>query len=220
MPADLITTDNYVVQSGDTLFAISRRANIPQNDILAWNNLSDAQLREGQRLRLTAPPQAARARSAQVAQATAPPSTDSSRVDVRPTAEMLNIPNAPTKTVDNLAWRWPVQGRVIQRFQPADPMRKGVKISGREGELIRTASAGTVAYSGNGLVGYGELIIIKHNNNYLSAYAYNSRRLVNEGDTVKAGAAIAEMGLQAGRPLLHFEIRRNGDPVNPMSYLP
>lgn len=222
MPENLITSDNYLVQSGDSLFSISRRANIPEEDIRQWNNLSGSQVREGQRLRLT-PPQASRPSAARTAEAGAQrptPSTESSRVEVQPTAEMLTIPDAPTKLVDNLRWRWPVQGRVAQTFKADDPLRKGIRIAGREGALIRATAPGTVAYSGNGLVGYGELIIIKHNNNYLSAYAYNRRRLVNEGDVVKAGAAIAEMGMQGGKPLLYFEIRRGDKAVNPQNYLP
>jgi len=110
---------------------------------------------------------------------------------------------------------------VTAGYIAGNPARNGLHISGREGQNIRAAAAGTVVYSGNGLIGYGELIIIKHSDKYLSAYAYNRRRLVAEGEQVKTGQKIGEMGRNGSNEvLLHFEIRVNGKPVNPQQYLP
>ncbi|MCW8908273.1 MAG: peptidoglycan DD-metalloendopeptidase family protein [Sedimenticola sp.] len=110
---------------------------------------------------------------------------------------------------------------MVERFVRGDPVRKGVKIQGRHGEAVRAAESGKVVYAGNGLIGYGRLVIIKHNKNYLSAYGHNRKIHVKEGDTVKKGIRIAEMGSGGdGKPVLHFEIRRNGAPVDPLRLLP
>jgi len=119
-----------------------------------------------------------------------------------------------------LSWRWPVKGKVIQRYSPGSG-KKGIDISAAKGSLIKSAEAGKVVYSGQGLVGYGRLIIIKHNDAFLSAYAHNQSLLVNEGQVVKKGQNIARLGRSGtDRYKLHFEIRKNGKPVNPVSYLP
>ena len=107
------------------------------------------------------------------------------------------------------------------RFVAGDASKQGVDIGGSTGQAVRAAGDGVVVYSGGGLVGYGELIIIKHNESWLSAYGHNRKRLVNEGQNVKAGQQIAEMGRSgASREMLHFEIRYNGKPVDPLQYLP
>lgn len=138
----------------------------------------------------------------------------------RPTPSAVP-PAAPQMVVGNIAWRWPAPGRVLSGFQPDDRTRQGIDIGGRAGEPIRATAAGAVVYSGNGLIGYGELIIIKHSPDYLSAYGYNRKRLVKEGEQVQAGQVIAEMGASsAGRDALHFEIRRKGKPTNPLDFLP
>jgi lipoprotein NlpD len=120
-----------------------------------------------------------------------------------------------------VSWQWPASGGVIARFLAGDSTHQGIEIAGREGSGVHAAADGEVVYSGNGLVGYGELIIIKHSNEFLSAYARNSRRLVKEGDKVKAGQAIAEIG-RGGSTVdaVHFEIRRAGKPDDPLKYLP
>ncbi|MCU7940296.1 MAG: peptidoglycan DD-metalloendopeptidase family protein [gamma proteobacterium symbiont of Bathyaustriella thionipta] len=119
-----------------------------------------------------------------------------------------------------LYWNWPVKGKVIQRYLPQKG-KKGIDISAAKGTLIKSAEAGKVVYSGQGLVGYGRLIIIKHNDIFLSAYAHNQNLLVNEGQLVKKGQNIARLGRSGtDRYKLHFEIRKHGKPVNPMSYLP
>jgi lipoprotein NlpD len=119
------------------------------------------------------------------------------------------------------AWRWPAQGDVIGRYVSGDQTQQGINIAGQAGQDVAAAADGVVVYSGAGLVGYGELIIIKHSDEWLSAYAHNRRRLVSEGARVKAGDNIAEMGRTgAVREMLHFEIRRNGKPVDPLQFLP
>jgi lipoprotein NlpD len=134
------------------------------------------------------------------------------------------VPVTETKPVDTggvINWRWPSDGTVIARYVQGDPTQQGINIGGKSGQPVKASSDGTVVYSGAGLVGYGELIIIKHNNEWLSAYAHNRRRLVAEGTKVKAGDVIAEMGRTGTiRDMLHFEIRRNGKPVDPLQYLP
>ncbi len=135
-------------------------------------------------------------------------------------APPLAIAKAPTQTVGGVAWRWPTDGRVANRYVAGDPARQGVDILGREGQSITAAADGEVVYSGNGLLGYGELVIIKHSGDFLSAYGHNRRRLVAEGTRVRAGQPIAEMGKAGGLERLHFEIRRDGKPVDPLAYLP
>jgi lipoprotein NlpD len=118
-------------------------------------------------------------------------------------------------------WRWPGEGKIIGTFVTGDQTRQGIDIAGRSGDPVQAAADGEVVYSGNGLLGYGELIIVKHNASFLSAYGHNRARLVKEGERVKAGQQIAEMGSSASsRDELHFEIRKNGKPVNPLDYLP
>jgi len=117
-------------------------------------------------------------------------------------------------------WIWPTRGRVIKRFSARDSGKKGISIEGRAGQAVLAAASGKVVYSGQGLIRYGKLIIIKHNDTYLSAYAHNRRLLVKEGQFVKQGKRIAEMGNTGTRKtILHFEIRKNGKSVNPLIYI-
>jgi lipoprotein NlpD len=116
---------------------------------------------------------------------------------------------------------WPAKGRIISNFKPNDPARKGVDIGGKEGQAVVASAAGEVVYSGSGLIGYGELIIIKHSERLLSAYAHNQKRLVTEGQHVSGGERIADMGRNdRNQAMLHFEIRLNGSPQDPLKYLP
>jgi lipoprotein NlpD len=129
--------------------------------------------------------------------------------------------HAKVASKDGLHWSWPLRGKVLQTFRPGDRTHEGIRISGKGGEMVLAAESGKVVYSGSGLKGYGNLIIIKHNNKYLSAYGFNRRLLVKEGDQVSRGEPIAEVGqLPGGGYGLHFEIRKNGKPVNPLRYLP
>jgi lipoprotein NlpD len=143
-------------------------------------------------------------------------STASTTVATSPTTVATGtvIPGGPN-------WRWPTDGDVIGRYVAGDQTQQGIDIAGRSGQPVIAAADGVVVYSGAGLVGYGELVIIKHSEEWLSAYAHNRRRLVAEGTKVKAGDAIAEMGRTGAiTDMLHFEIRRNGKPVDPLLYLP
>lgn len=136
-------------------------------------------------------------------------------------AAPLPPPSAVSSGSGEVAWRWPADGQVVVGYVGGDPTKQGIDIAGKAGDPVRTAADGTVVYSGNGLIGYGELIIVKHSPSFLSAYGHNRKRLVKEGDRVKAGQTIAEMGSSsASRDSLHFEIRKNGKSANPVDYLP
>ncbi|MFC5580140.1 peptidoglycan DD-metalloendopeptidase family protein [Rhodanobacter terrae] len=136
-------------------------------------------------------------------------------------------PPAPTpvaagasRAVSGVNWRWPADGSVLSRFHRGDAI-PGIEIAGKPGDPVRAAADGVVVYSGSGLVGYGELVIIKHNESFLSAYGHNRKRLVKEGQRVSAGQQIAEMGSTgATRNELEFQIRKDGNPVDPLEYLP
>jgi lipoprotein NlpD len=132
-----------------------------------------------------------------------------------------NVTKTPITNAKISKWLWPTKGRVVQRFSTGDQGNKGVDIAGQRGQSIVSSASGSVVYSGNALRGYGNLIIIKHNDNYLSAYAHNERLLVQEGQSVKAGQKIATMGSSGANSVkLHFEIRYQGKSVNPQHYLP
>ncbi len=120
-----------------------------------------------------------------------------------------------------MSWKWPASGSLLDKFSTVGTINKGIDLAGRKGEPVFAAADGKVVYSGTGLVGYGNLIIIKHNEMYLSAYGHNSKLLLKEGQWAKAGQKIAEIGSTGTqRDKLHFEIRRNGKPVDPLLYLP
>lgn len=197
-----------VVKRGDTLYALARIHNITARDLAAWNGLSEPYtIYPGQSLRLY--PGAGPAPSSAAASSTTATATP------RPAAPVA----APVNS--GISWRWPADGVLVGRYVAGEATKQGVDIAGASGQAVRAAGPGVVVYSGAGLVGYGELIIIKHNEQWLSAYGHNRKRLVNEGQNVKAGEQIAEMGRTgAARDMLHFEIRYNGKPVDPLLYLP
>jgi lipoprotein NlpD len=150
-----------------------------------------------------------------------PPQVAKPPVVAAPVEPPKSAEPAPQLNAGGVAWHWPASGSVIGTYVAGDQTKQGVDIAGNEGDPITATADGEVVYSGNGLIGYGELIIIKHNASFLSAYGHNRKRLVQEGDKVKAGQRIAEMGASAAaRNELHFEIRKNGKPVNPLDYLP
>ena len=206
-----------LVQRGQTVYRIATENGITALDLALWNDIPPPYvIHPGQRLRLyprdgrevaTAPSTGTRAPAA-----SAP----------RPSASTpVATPPAPATAPSSLAWRWPADGGVATTFVSGDPTRQGVDIAGKAGQPVRAAADGVVVYSGSGLVGYGELVIVKHTDQWLSAYGHNRARLVNEGALVKAGQQIAEMGRSgATRDMLHFEIRYNGKPVDPLLYLP
>jgi lipoprotein NlpD len=197
-------SDQHIVRSGETLFTIAWRYGKDHRDLARWNSLGDGSLiYPGQVLRLSGPASAAAPKPAPAANKT--PSK----------------PLPPITTEPPPAWTWPTSGQVRSEFDGKQGSGTGLVIAGRAGQEVRAAAAGRVVYSGGGLIGYGQLIILKHNDTYLSAYGYNASLLVKEGDNIKKGQRIAAMGEGPGQePRLHFEIRRNGMPVNPRQYLP
>lgn len=225
--------ETYVVMRGDTLSAIAFRYELDWRDLAAWNRLDNPNLiYAGQRLRLRAPGSVPRHSSAPRSSASGPvapsppPRKSASPVPVQRIVRRDESP-APARRNDQklgaerIKWHWPTEGKVVRGFQPDVPGRKGIQIAGRLGQTIHPASRGRVVYSGSGLPGYGRLIIVKHSDTFLSAYGYLGKILVKEGDTVTFDQSIAEMGTSnENRPVLHFEIRRNGKPVNPLEFLP
>jgi len=156
---------------------------------------------------------------------TAPPAPLSLPGATPPAAAQPAVPTPPPgaiRSVGGITWQWPASGKVVGGFEAGGGGDgAGLNITGSMGDPVRAAASGTAVYSGNGLIGYGELIIIKHNDTFLSAYGHNSKRLVKEGDHVSAGQEIALMGASgAPRVELHFEIRKDGKPVDPLGYLP
>jgi lipoprotein NlpD len=217
------TPPAYRVRNGDTLFGIAWDHGLDYRVVAGWNDIRPPyRIYVGQSLRLRPPTAARQPLPKKVSRAPAPKSTRAPEAR-RPAAKpaVKPAPKKPPVSSQRLAWRWPVGGKVSSTFKPSDPLRKGIKIAGREGSEINAAEGGRVVYSGSGLIGYGRLIIIKHNDNYLSAYGHNRELLVDEGDQVAKGQKIASMGRASdGVPLLHFEIRRDGKPVDPLRLLP
>jgi lipoprotein NlpD len=206
-----------VVKRGDTLYRIAVNNGISPLDLAMWNGISPPYIiHPGQRLLLYP------GGSRRVSAGTTPPRTPTQSAP-RPPAILPARPAPPiaTPAVSNIGWRWPAEGELIGRYVNGEPTKQGIDIAGNGGAPVRAAGDGVVVYSGSGLVGYGELIIVKHNEEWLSAYGHNRSRMVNEGQLVKAGQQIAEMGRTgAARDMLHFEIRYNGKPVDPLQYLP
>jgi len=205
----------YQVQEGDTLYSIAWTTGLDYILLAKWNGLKQPwRIYQGQRLRLRSPVSKVRRRrtrsTAKVRH------QNSARPIIKPVTSRRNfVVNQPVRT-----WIWPAKGKVISRFSLASG-RKGINIKGRAGSAIRAAAAGRVVYAGNGLRGYGNLVIIKHNTRFLSAYAHNQVLLVKEGQQVRRGQRIAKMGSSgSNRTQLHFEVRRQGKPVDPLRLLP
>jgi len=230
----------YRVQRGDTLYSIAWRQNLEYDQLAVWNGIRGPayNIYPGQRLRLTPPAIRQQSRTRSKPAVVVRPLGEPAAVPAKTTT--VSVPHAasePRKQIAvasrqkaqqtlqkpfKLSWHWPTNGNVVQTFSPGDDNRKGIWIHGAMGQPVTAAEAGKVVYAGNGLVGYGNLIIIKHDAAYLSAYGYNSKLMVNEGDMVKKGEVVAHMGSpnSGGQPLLHFEIRKLGKPVNPLPLLP
>jgi lipoprotein NlpD len=204
------TPEYHEVKTGDTVYSIAWRYGLDQRELVKWNNLDrNGLIYPGQKLRLS--PTAGR--SASTAGGAASPPVKSGSNTGR------NTPSAPAQKVSS--WQWPTAGKVTSGFGASTKTQSGIQIAGRERQPVVAAAGGEVVYSGSGLPGYGQLLIIKHNSDYLSAYGHNDSLLVGEGDQVKSGQRIARMGTDPGkRYVLHFEIRRHGEPVNPLNYLP
>jgi lipoprotein NlpD len=203
----------YTVKAGDTLYSIARKHGVDYHDLAKWNGIgSDYRLEIGQVLKLDAAKSATPKRRAK-----APVEVAHEDVTVAP----REAPEPAAAAMERYyQWQWPLRGEIAKTYSP-EGGSKGLDIAGDLGQTVIAAAPGRVVYSGSGLKGYGELVIIKHDETYLSAYGYNRKRLVNEGDLVTAGQAIAEVGLgPEQKPLLHFEIREHGKPIDPLPLLP
>jgi len=207
---------HHRVRPGETLYAIGWRYGVDYRTLARWNGIEPPYtIHPGQVLRVAPPRRDVWERKKAGAE------------DVRsspPPVKKTSPPTAPSKEPPAggaIAWRWPVQGPILRPFRLQPPVNKGIDIGGRFAAPVRAAAAGEVVYAGQGLVGYGNLVIVKHDQNFLSAYAHNETLLVKEGDRVSAGQVIARMGRDnRGRVALHFEIRRRGKPVDPLKLLP
>jgi lipoprotein NlpD len=213
----------HIVQTGETLYAIGWRYNRDFKELAAANNIEPPYvIYAGQEISLKpATVQAAAPISSTTVSTTAATTPQESKPVVQQQqAVVAPKPASPQPMVMKSGnvqhWQWPVKGSVIANFAQI----KGIDIAGVEGQEIQAAADGQVVYAGSGLRGYGQLLIIKHNEQYLSAYAHNSQLIVKEGDWVKIGQAIAKMGSSGtNRVKLHFEIRKDGKPVDPLKYL-
>ena len=229
-----VRPSTYRVRTGDTLYSIAWRYGIDYSSVARWNGIRyPYTIYPGQRLSL-APVKRPTRRPSQAVSSVKTPKTQGAGSARKPVVSDKRLSGTNSKGVVSkrpdgkktpeplkLQWLWPTNGSIAERFVKGDPVRKGVKISGRFGATVKAAESGKVVYAGNGLIGYGRLVIIKHNKNYLSAYGYNRKMHVKEGDTVNKGMRIAEMGSDgSGKPMLHFEIRRNGAPIDPLKLLP
>lgn len=228
----------HVVASGETLYAIAWRYGLDYQRIAEWNHISPPYvIHAGQRLLLyggEAKPVAAQpvtrpstAPAAKPGKSVSSPAPRTAAADIPPSASAAPAKDAPEKNhgraetqgTGNIRWQWPARGKVVTSDTVLG--QNGINILGTPQQPIYAAAPGEVVYSGSGLIGYGKLIIIKHNELFLSAYAHNDKVLVTEGAQVAAGQQIAEMGdTGAKQVMLHFEIRRSGKPVPPLDYLP
>ena len=203
----------YTVKKTDTLYSIAWRYGLDYQQLALWNHIGkDFIIHPGERLILIEPESVA-----PVAQNKAV-SKSIDKVEPRTNNKATKAVKAGNKAVK---WRWPTSGKIMNTFAANTLDRKGIDIAGKLGQDVHAVASGKVVYSGNGLAGYGNLIIIKHSDIFLSAYAYNQQRLVKEGMVVKIGTIISKMGRHPNRSVrLHFEIRKNGKPVDPLKHLP
>lgn len=215
--------ETYVVLSGDTLYSIAFRYDLDYRQLAALNHLyAPYRLQVGQRLHTRIKSFKVSAAPAPVIQKVNPPVTmpiKSNQISPQATNKIPFMERLRPASSQN-SWYWPVEGKLASHFSPQNG-KKGINIAGKKGEKIRAAKKGVVAYAGSGLNGYGNLIIIKHDDQFLTAYGNNARNLVSEGQSVRAGQEIAQMGMVDRRYWgVHFEIRQRGQPINPLNVLP
>ena len=222
----------YTVRPGDTLIRIGLDSGQNWRDIARWSSIENSnRIEVGQVLRVAPPvPVAVTGPAGVVVQPVAPAGqVDTKPLDTRPGAPAVALPApgasaAPSvpearEAGDDLTWAWPAAGTLLTPFD--EPKSKGLAIAGRAGDPVLAAADGRVVYVGSGIRGYGNLVIVKHNATYLTAYAHNQSLLVKEDQAVRRGQKIAEMGSSdADRVQLHFEIRRQGKPIDPARLLP
>lgn len=231
----VVTTGQYIVRRGDTLFSIAFRYGWDYKALAARNNIPvPYTIHPGQTIRFDG--RSASTPTAVVSTSDSTPSSSSKTTVIRrpvgtavgttvgTTADVASKPAPaplPPAGPAPTGWGWPSNGILIGKFSSNGSLNKGIDIAGDLGQPVLAASDGTIVYAGSGLRGYGELVIIKHSDTYVSAYGHNRRLLVREGQQVKVGQAIAEMGSTGtDRVKLHFEIRRQGKPVDPLQFLP
>lgn len=195
--------NTYTIKRGDTLFSIAWRFGLEQKTIQRNNNIHNPnKIYIGQRLRLTSR------------------STNNRHTKPSRTATAMASKKPANKVSRKGNWVWPIKGKIIRRFNPKRIGANGIRIAGKANQTVNAADSGKVVYKGNGLNGYGNVVIIKHRNGLLSAYGFLSKTYVKEGQNIKKRQKIGTVGYAANnRLMLHFEIRRKGRPVNPMSYI-
>lgn len=188
----------HVVGSGEGFYTIARKYGLDFKKLAAWNNMSTNDvIFKGMKIKLYPPKNTSSS-----------PSSSSSATSSASSTSTLKL-------------QWPIRGRIINKFNANDNTVKGIDIAGQAGQRIKASASGKVVYAGSGLVGLGNVIVIKHNETYLTAYGYNDKLLLSEGATVKQGQDIAIIGIGLNNQrMLHFEVRKNGKPVNPIGYLP
>lgn len=204
----------YLVKPTDSLYSIAWRYGLDYRYLALWNDLAEPYvIHPGQQLVLIEPDRLPSQSKQQII-----------IVEKTDTGAPVVVKSLTPTYNRAIRWRWPTRGNVLNRYSDKGIDQRGIDIAGKIGQPVYCVADGKVVYSGTGLSGYGNLIIIKHNDTYLSAYAYNSNRLVQEGMQVKRGARIAEMGQGNNGnkkiAMLHFQIRKNGKPVDPLLYLP
>lgn len=212
----------HIVQKGETLYSIAFAYGEDVRTVARWNHIRPPYtIYPNQQLRMTPPPVQHRAQTTRESSArVAPPPPVRTRIKTR-VASTHRAQTSGHNRHQKISWQWPTNGKIISSYSATGVGQKGIDIAGRMGQPIYAAASGEVVYSGNGLRGYGRLIIIKHSDDYFSAYAHNRRLLVKDDQKVKKGQHIADMGsTEADRPMLHFEVRRDGKPVDPLQYLP
>lgn len=201
----------YIVKKGDTLFSIAWKFDKDYKELAYYNKISPyTSLKVGQQIRLVDRSNKTPTQNRQIAKRVVPSYKKNTKTRIVPKKRVASLQRH---------WYWPAKGKLIKQFSPKH-QQKGIDIQGKISSPIYASQQGIVAYSGNGLRGYGNLVIIRHANNYLSAYAQNRKIFVKEGQRVKAKQKIAEMGRGSRHTgVLHFEIRKNGKPINPLKYL-
>lgn len=216
------------VRAGDTLYSIAWESGRDYRDLARWNRIAPPYvIKPGQKLRLFPPAGADQANRPEL-KPLPPTSNQRTTAEKAPEKKIAAVekPLTPAKqqvpagAAKQLDWIWPAEGTLLERYSANGP-NKGIDIAGRKGQPILAAAAGQVVYQGGGLRGYGQLIIVKHNADFLSAYAHCDRIYVKEGNVIKRGQKIADMGSSGtDRAKLHFEVRYRGAPVDPQDYLP
>ena len=219
---DRVIPDAYQVKQGDSIYEISWAFGVDYLDIAEWNELQEPyRLNAGQVLYLQEP--TVRTTPLVDSSAAPEPTVVASQLPDNPTppASQPKLSSAPVVSFSTNPgkWNWPAEGRLAGKFDPSKG-NNGIQIAGQAGSSVKATATGEVVYVGEGLRGYGKLIILKHSEEFLSAYAHNDQIQVDEGQVVSSGQQIATMGSsESDSPMLHFEIRKDGEPVDPMKYL-